>query len=114
MRKVLCVLLALIMLTLPITASAATARSASIRLSLSYSGTTATCAVVTVSDYTTDEITCVLKLWRGSTCIATWEGEGSGYLHMSETKTITSGVEYTLTADVVINGVAQPRASMTK
>jgi hypothetical protein len=102
------------MLALPVTAAAATPRTATIRLSLSYSGTTATCAVVTVSDYSTDEITCVLKLWRGSTCIATWEGNGSGYLHMSKTKNVTSGVEYTLTADVVINGVAQPRASMTK
>lgn len=114
MRKLVCFLLVLVILVLPVAASAATARTANIRLSLSYSGATATCAVVAVSDYTTDEITCVLKLWQGSTCVATWYGYGSGYLHMSKTKNVTSGVEYTLTADVVINGVAQPRASMTK
>lgn len=114
MRRIICVILVIMLIAAPVTASAATARTANIIVSLSYSGTTATCSAVAISDYTTDEITCVLKLWNGSTCVATWYGSGSGYLSMSKTKAVTSGVEYTLTADVTINGVAQPQASITK
>lgn len=113
MRKIICVLLAIMLVAAPVTASAA-ARTANIMVSLTYSGTTATCSVIAVSDYSTDELTCVLKLWNGSTCVATWYGSGSGYLSMSKTKAVTSGVEYTLTADVTINDVAQPQASTTK
>lgn len=114
MRRIICVILVIMLIAAPISASAATTRTANIIVSLSYSGTTATCSTVAISDYTTDEITCVLKLWKGSTCVATWYGSGSGYLSMSKTKAVTRGVEYTLTADVTINGVAQPQASKTK
>ena len=114
MKRMICILLAIVLTIAPVTASASTARTANIIVSLSYSGITANCSVVVVSDYDTDEITCVLKLWKGSTCITTWYGSGSGYLSMTKTKPLATGIEYTLTADVVINGVAQPRASITK
>lgn len=114
MRKIICLILAIAILALPLAASAVTPRTANISLSLSFSDTIANCIVIVASDDTTDEISCVLKLWRGSTCVATWTKDSTGYLYMTQSKPVISGVEYTLTADVVINGVAQPQVSTTK
>ena len=114
MKKLICLLLAFTLLALPVTATAATPRLAIIVPTLSFDGTTATCSLIASSDYSTDKISAVLQLWDGNSCIATWSASGTGALSMSRTKTVTKGVEYTLTANVIINGVAQPRASMTK
>jgi len=55
-----------------------------------------------------------MKLWRGATLLATWYGTGTWTLNMSKTKVVTSGYTYKLTADVKINGVAQPTVSVSK
>lgn len=60
-----------------------------------------------------DEIEMVVKLWQGTTCIATWKTSGTGYLSFSQNKVVTKGKEYMLTADVSINGVAQTTSSFT-
>lgn len=76
---------------------------------LIFDGTTAKCSMSVSGNSKTDEISVMLKLWCGSTCLATWEKSGCFYLSMSVTETVTKGYTYRLTADVTINGKAQPQ-----
>lgn len=111
--KKIAFLLALLMLLLPITANASTSRSIFIKPGISFDGNTANCTVSVTGNTMRDEIDVVVKLWQGSTCIVTWTTSGNGYVYFSKSRTIRSGVEYTLTADVTINGIAQPTASIS-
>lgn len=61
----------------------------------------------------TDKIEVIVKLWQGSSCIATWNTSGTGYINFSRSKTVIKGGEYTLKADVTINGIKQPTASIS-
>lgn len=81
---------------------------------LSFSGDTAECQLTVRAANVTDSVSATMKLWRGSTLLASWTGSGTWILNMSKTKTVTSGYTYKLTADVKINGVAQPTVSVTK
>lgn len=112
MKKIAFVL-ALLMLVLPITANAATARSIEITPGIQFNGNTANCTVSVAGNATRDEIDVVVKLWQGSTCIVTWTTSGNGYVYFSKNRTVRSGVEYTLTADVTINGITQPTVSIS-
>lgn len=117
MKKKVCILLAFLLLlgsVMPISAKAATSRAMSIAPGLSFSGTTAYCEVTVCTDYVTSEIDATMKLWNGSTCIATWTASDTGILGMNKTKTVTKGVTYTLTVDVTINGVAEDRVSISR
>ena len=69
-------------------------------------GTTANCSISVMGDHTDDTISIVLKLWCKDSCVATWRKTGTGYAFISESKSVNSG-QYTLTADVTINGIAQ-------
>ena len=111
MRKIMISLAVIMTLMFPLTAHASTARSNTIILRLSFSGTTATCSVTITSDSTNDEIEAAIKLWQGSTCVATWQESGSGYIIFKDTTTVIKGKTYELTVDVTINGVAQTQAS---
>ena len=110
MRKVAMSLAVIMVLLLPMTAHAAS-RSIGIVPNLSFSGTTANCTVRVVADSFSHEIEATIKLWQGSTCVATWEEEGKGILSFSDTATVTKGKTYTLTVDAIVNDVAQPQAS---
>lgn len=112
MRKI-ALLLALLLLVLPITANAATARSVYIKPGIKFNETTATCTVSITGDSMKDEIEVTVKLWQDSSCIATWKTSGTGYVYFSQSKTVTKGKEYKLTADVSINGIAQTTSSFT-
>ena len=72
-----------------------------------------TCSALIVGNAEDDEIEIVVKLWNGSSCIATWKDSGTGYVNFSKNKTVTENKEYKLTVDATINGKAQPRASIT-
>ena len=87
-------------------------RNANISPGLKIDGTTATCSVLVVGNAENDEITVVVKLWKGSSCIATWNESGIGYVNFLENKTVSKGAEYTLTAEVIINGIRQPTYSI--
>ena len=112
MRKIAMSLAVIMVLLLPMTAHAAS-RSIGIVPNLSFSGTTANCTVRVVADSFSHEIEATIKLWQGSTCVATWEEEGKGILSFSDTATVTKGKTYELTADVTINGETQPQASVS-
>ena len=104
MRKRILALTLAAVLLLTVPAQAAMQSATSIPL-LTFDGTEATCELKVVGE-TGDEIEATLSLWRGSTMLATWSKEGTSYVRISQTKTVTKGYTYTLKADVTINGVA--------
>lgn len=115
MKKKLCALLVAVILVCtvcPMAASAVTPRVRSFVPSLDFSGTTAYCELTVNTDYLTDKISATIKLWSGSTCLETWTASASGFLVFSDTVTVSKG-EYTLTADVTINGTVYPQVSVT-
>lgn len=112
--KKIALFLALLMFVLPISANAASIRSVNVSPGLKFEGTSAKCSVLVVGNAGDDEIEIVAKLWRGNSCIATWSESGIGYVNLSKSKTIDKGVEYTLTANVTINGIKQPPVSISR
>lgn len=110
MRKI-ALLLALLLCALPVTANAAAPRIVGIVPSISFVGNTANCSVSITADSINDDITAVVKLWDGNSCIATWNASGAGFLNINRSKVVTKGVEYVLTVDVTINGVKRPTVS---
>ena len=111
-RRILAMFLAMLLVAI-IPVSAATPRATGAVPTLTFSGTTANCGITVMADNTTDTIEVTLKLWHGTRCLATWTADGSGYLRVRETATVTSGLTYRLTADVVLNDVAQPQTSVS-
>lgn len=117
MKKTLCTLIALLILfgsVLPFSAQAAEPRVLSIVPALSFSGTTANCQLNVNTDYATNNIYATIKLWNGSSCVAIWGASGTGHLNFYANRTVVKGNTYTLTADVTINGVAEPQISITR
>lgn len=118
MRKMALFLALILILTVPTTAYAAVPEEISpfalkIMPSLSFDGETANCTVTVIGDNMSDSISITMKLWQGNSCIATWSASGTGYMQFSRNSTVIDGVEYKLTADVVLNGVIKPRVSVT-
>ena len=101
-----------VMMVLAVPAKAATRVTGAVP-TLSFSGTTANCGITVMADHTTDTIEVTLKLWHGTRCLATWTADGPGYLRIKETTTVTSGLTYRLTADIILNDVAQPQVSVS-
>lgn len=111
----MCAFLAILLLFCtfaPIAASAVAPRVRSIIPALSFSGTTAICEVSVNTDYMTDTISAVIKLWSGSTCVKTWVRTATGYLTFNESVSVSKG-EYTLTVDTIISGTTYPQVSVT-
>ena len=113
MRKIALLLVLVLLLSVPLSVQAATPRAIPIRSDISYSGNVATCTVRIVGNES-DQLEATIKLWRGSSCIATWNESGTGYIYFSETATVTQGKTHKLTVDCWVNGVAQERVSVTK
>ena len=112
MRKMSLILaVVLLVTTLAVPAMAAQPRAITILPTITVNGTTATCDVSCVGERTSDELVATMRLYRGSTLIATWVERGNGYIFFTETKTVTSGYTYTLTVDLVINGKTCPTVS---
>lgn len=113
MKRVFAIIaIALLLLVIPVEANAS-ARVLAISPRLEFSGTTASCGVV-ISANSGEDITVVLKLWHGSTCLKGWTEYGESYLQFSDTCPVVSGQTYRLTADVTINGVAEDQVAISK
>ena len=110
MKKII-LLLALLLCMHPGTVNAVEPRIVGIVPSINFVGNTANCCVSVTSDSLRDTITAVIKLWDGGTCIALWTGRGYGYLNMNKSREVTKGVEYIMTVEVTINGIAKPAVS---
>lgn len=111
MKRAALIVTILIVLIFPTPAQASTARASQVLPSLSFNGKTAECSVTILGEYAKDEIVVIVKLWKGSSCIETWNDSGTGHMEFSATKTVSSSGQYKLTADVTINGTALPTAS---
>lgn len=117
MRKIAFILALIMILSISTTAYAATPDEISpfvlrIYPQISFDGETATCTVNVYGDNASDSISITMKLWQGNSCIATWSTSGTGYMQFSRSKDVTKGLQYKLTADVMINGVVKPTVSV--
>lgn len=117
MKKSVLLLAFILIISIPTTALAAVPDELSpfvlkILPSLTFDDETANCTVTIIGDNMSDTISATLKLWQGSTCLATWSSSGNGYMQFSRTRTVTAGVQYKMTVDVTINGVAKPTYSI--
>ena len=70
--------------------------------SLEFDGTTANCKVVIISSG--DDIDATMELWRGSTLVGSWPGEGTSYVSISGKCNVTKGITYTLKVSGTIGG----------
>jgi len=113
MKRIALVLAVIIVLSMPLSVQAVQSRAISITPEVSVSGTTATCNVTVMADNMSQYLEATIKLYRGSTLIATWYEEGYGYIRFRETKTVLSGYTYKLTVDLTVDGVAVPQATAT-
>ena len=101
----------LLLSTLSLSVAAASPRALMMATGLSFSGTTANCQLTVTSDTTADKLVAQIKLWNGNTCLRTWNVQGNGAIMFYDTHAVTRYKTYTLTADVTVNGVAQPTVS---
>lgn len=115
MRKTALVLALVLLMTsvLAIPASAVEPRVTTAVPGITVNGTTATCSLQAAANSTSDYLEATIKLYRGSTKIATWYADGYGYLSFSESKTVTSGYTYTMKVDLTVNGVDFPVADVS-
>lgn len=111
MRKTALLFALLFLFVTPVTANATTARIISIDPRLDFDGTDAICYVAIYEP--SGDIKATIKLWQGSTCIATWKANGTGFVEFSEVIGVSKGKSYTLTVDTIVNGIAKPRKSCT-
>ena len=114
MRKIALLLVLVILVSMPLSVQAAAPRALLVRPNISYSGNVAAFVVNIYGNSTSDHLEATIKLWRGNSCIKTWEEAGNGYIFFSETATITPGSTHTLTVDLWVNDVAQDRVSFSK
>lgn len=117
MKKTALVLALFLILSIPTTAFAATPEDISpfvlsIYPQIDFDGGTATCTATVIGDKTTDRISITMKLWQDSSCIATWSTTGIGYMRFSQSHDIAEGLQYKLTVDVTLNGIAKPTVSI--
>lgn len=99
-RVIILILAAVMLLAIP---AQATSRATTFMPSLTFEGATAKCGIVILGG-THDQIEVTLSLWHGNQLIDTWSEEGTGYLRMAETATVTKGNTYTMKVDLSING----------
>lgn len=113
-KRIITLIVTLVTLFILILPASAELRINRIQPLLSYSGTTANCGCVVSGDYATDSISVTMKLWDGSSSIATWYGSGNGYVSLSKTKTVVKGKTYKLSVDATINGTKYTTVYLTK
>ena len=114
MRKMLCALMAVLMLAIPISAKAATPRAASVVPNITYSENSATYSVRITGNSINDSIEAEIKFWRGTTCLATWEISQKGRVNFSNAVNVVSGYTYRLTVEWTLNGVVQDTVTISK
>ncbi len=82
----------------------AAARFGSGDIELSFSGSKAYCDFLYTAENANTTISITLILWNGTTLVGSWSNSGTGYVSVSGTAAVTSGVTYRLAAYVVVNG----------
>lgn len=111
MKKVFPLFLLFIFL-LTSTANAQTERLGGDSIKLTFDGTTACCDVMIASTDLKGDISAVIKLMDGSTCINSWRKVAYGYLSFTDSTTsVEKGKSYTLTVTYSVNGITKPTLS---
>lgn len=110
MKKIVTLTIVFILLFSTIAYAATTAPS--ISRSLNFNGTTARCKV-SVSD-SGKSISVTMKLYVGSTEVASWSDSDISRVILSEPYAATSGVTYRLEASGTVNGVPFTVTPVTK
>ena len=113
MKKIAFVLAVIFVLSMPLSIQAAQPRAITVFPEISVNGTTATCTVRAIADNMSEYLEATIRLYRGSTLIATWYEDGYGYINWTQTKTVLSGYTYKLTVDLTVDGDAVPQATAT-
>lgn len=109
------VLLSILMsLSLAVPSNAVQMRAPIASAALGFKGTTAQCSATIYADASSDKISAEMTLWDGSTCLETWEQEGTDSIRFSETATVVRGKSYTLKVDATVNGKSIPIPPTTK
>lgn len=112
MKKRFFPLFLLIIFLLTSTVNAQRERLGSRSVQLSFDGTTACCDVTISTTDLKGDISAVIKLMDGSTCINSWRKVAYGYLSFTDSTTsVKKGKSYTLTVTYSIDGVTQPSLS---
>lgn len=114
MKRVAAMTLALIMLLAVMAQAAGPAKVPQARTSLTFSGTTANCSVNIRANNSNDAISATVKLWKGNTCLYTWNENGTGRISFQKTAPVSRGAAYKLTVDFTCAGVKQPQQSVTR
>lgn len=114
MRKLSFLLALILVLSVPIQVFAAESRDFWVGPNLTFSGTTANCSVSFYGNNVSEYIVVTLKLFQGNNLVKQWSKAGSGGVSLSGTCTVTKGVTYRLTAEVMINGTYVPTHSVTE
>lgn len=101
-KQRLVLMLLLVSLCMSVSVFAA-AKDISIKPTLSFSGTTATCMVII--NESEKQIHATMRLWNGNTLVDSWSDSATSRLILSDTITLVSGKNYTLTVSGTIDGV---------
>lgn len=112
MKKRIFPLFLLLIFLLASTVNAQKERLGSSSVQLSFDGTTACCDVTISATDLKGDISAVIKLMDGSTCINSWRKAASGFLFFTDSSTaVKKGKTYTLTVTYSVDGVTQPSLS---
>ena len=111
MKKIVATILLIALLVVP-TAICANARAIPmITLDISFATTAIVSTVDIQASAVNDEISAVIKLYQGNSCIATWNASDVGYLNFRSVKVVDKGYTYTLTVDATIDGTTYDTVS---
>ena len=105
--KLLAILLVVSVLCAIMSISAA-ARANEGSITLSFSGNRANCSFYYYTENINTSVSVTLNLWNGTTLVGSWSNSGTGYVTVSGSAAVTSGVTYRLAAYVVVNGQLIP------
>lgn len=112
MKKRYVPLLMMLIVLLLTPANAQTERIATQYAQLTFNGTVARCDVDITTSNLKGNISAVIELRDGNSCINSWEVSGTGILHFSDsTTTVVRGRSYKLTVEYTIDGI--PQTSLT-
>lgn len=103
-----------LLLSMCVSAIAVEPRAVGTMPTLTFSGTTANCSVI-INGEEGDDIDAVMSLYRGSTLVRSWPGEGTTAIYISGSASgLTKGVAYTLKVTGTVDGVAFSSTPLTK
>ena len=104
-KKVSILLLLIISFSVFNTSYAKTTRAIYIDPDFYIVGTVAYCQTAISSNSLEDDISVVVKLFRGATCEITWKESGKGSLFLNKTYPVNRNTTYRLMVVATINGV---------